>query len=104
MQFVVLADHSPDMCPTSNAKIREMMKQGAKEIPNVANKLGVKVISINVFGPEHRLMALLEANDIEAVRNFTFESRLVQWNVVHVHPTWTIEEAMAKADHLPTMF
>lgn len=104
MQFVVLADHSPDMCPTSNAKIREMMKQGAKEIPNVASKLGVKVISINVFGPEHRLMALLEANDIEAVRNFTMESRLVQWNVVHVHATWTVEEALARAAQLPTMF
>jgi uncharacterized protein with GYD domain len=104
MQFVLLADHTPDMCPTSNAKIRDMMKQGAKEIPNVASKLGVKVISINVFGPEHRVMALVEANDIEAVRNFAMESRMVQWNTVHIHATWTMEQALEKADHLPTMF
>lgn len=104
MQFVVMADHTPDMCPMSNSKIREMMKQGAKEIPNVAAKLGVKIITINVFGPEHRVLAVVEADDVEAVRNFILESRLIQWNTTHVHPTWGMDEALAKADKLPAMF
>lgn len=104
MQFVVIADHTPDMCPMSNSKIREMMKQGAKDIPNVAAKLGVKIITINVFGPEHRVLAVVEANDVEAVRNFILESRLIQWNTTHVHPTWAMDEALAKADTLPAMF
>lgn len=37
MQFVIIAQHSPEMCPTSNAKIREMMKAGAKEIPDLCS-------------------------------------------------------------------
>ncbi len=43
MQFVIVAEHPPNLCPTSNAKIRELMKQGMKEIPSLAQKLGVKI-------------------------------------------------------------
>jgi hypothetical protein len=39
-QFVIIAEHAPEFCPTSNAKIREMMKQGAKEIPDLAKPRG----------------------------------------------------------------
>ncbi len=104
MQFVISAKHSPEHCPTSNAKIRELMKTGAKEIPNVAKKLGVKLITLNVYGPEHELLVVVEADGIEAVRDFAMQSRLVQWNTVTIHATWTLEEAMAKADALPTIF
>ncbi len=104
MQFVVISEHPPNLCPTSNAKTRELMKQGMKEIPTLAQKLGLKIITLNVFGTDHIVMAVVEAADIEAVRNFVMESRLVQWNTTRIHPTWTMEEAMAKADTLPTLF
>jgi hypothetical protein len=104
MQFVVVAEHAPELCPTSNAQTREMMKQGAKEMPNLAQKLGVDVVTLRVFGPDHIVLAVVEADDIEAVRNFVMESRLVQWNTTKIHATWSLEEALAKADALPTMF
>jgi hypothetical protein len=104
MQFVIIADHSADMCPTSNSKIREMMRQGSKEIPGLAAKLGVKIITLNVFGPDHRSLAVVEADDIDAVRNFVVESRLIQWNTVSIHATYTLEEALAMADKLPAIF
>lgn len=104
MQYVIIAEHQPEFCPTSNAKIRALMKQGAKEIPALAKKLGVKIITINVYGPDHVILAVVEAADIEAVRSFVMESRLVQWNKTKIHATWSLEEALAKADKLPTMF
>ena len=104
MQFVIIARHSPELCPTSNAKIRQLFKEGAKEIPNLAKKLGVKVITINVYGPDHEVVAVVEADGIEPVRDFAMQSRLAQWNTVNIHATWTLEEAMAKADELPTIF
>ena len=104
MQFVMIAKHAPELCPTSNAKIRQLMKQGAKEIPDLAKRLGVKIITINVYGPEHEILAVVEANDIEAVREFVMQSRLVQFNTTAVHATWSLEEALAKADTLPTLF
>lgn len=104
MQFVILAEHSPEFCPSSNAKIREMMKQGAKELPNLAKQLGVKIITLNVYGPDHVVLAVVEAGDIEAVRNFVLQSRLIQWNTTKIHATWSLEEALAKVEAIPTIF
>jgi len=104
MQFVIVAEHQPEYCPTSNAKIREMMKQGAKELPELAKKLGVKIVTMNVYGPDHVVLAVVEAADIEVVRTFLLQSRLIQWNKTKVHATWSLEEALAKADSIPAIF
>lgn len=104
MQFVVTAKHPPELCPSGNAKTRAMMKQGAKEMPDLAKKLGVKIITVNVFGPDHVVLMVVEAADIEPVRNFIMESRLVQWNTTEINATWSLDEALAKVDKLPTMF
>lgn len=104
MQFVVIARHAPELCPTSNAKIRQLMKEGGKEVPALAKKLGLKIITTNVYGPDHELLIVVEADGIEPVRDFVMQSRLVQWNTTAIHATWTMEEALAKADTLPTIF
>ncbi len=104
MQFVVIARHAADLCPSSNAKIRQLMKQGGKEIPGLAQKLGVKVITTNVFGPDHEIHLVIEANGIEPVREFVWQSRLIQWNTTAIHATMSMEEAMAKVEELPTIF
>jgi hypothetical protein len=103
-QFVIRAIHAPEHCPSSNAKIRQLMQDGAKEIPAIAKKLGVKIITLNVFGPEHELLVVVEAEGIEPVRDFAMQSRLAQWNTVNVNATWTMEEAMAKVGSLPAIF
>jgi hypothetical protein len=104
MQFVVIAEHAPEMCPMSNAKIRDLMKQTATEIPSLAQKLGVNIVTTNVFGPDHVIHTVAEADDIDAVREFVMQSRLAQWNKTRIHATWSMEEAMGKADELPTVF
>ncbi len=104
MQFVIVARHSPENCPSSNAKIRQIMAEGAGQIPNIAKKLGLRIITVNVFGPDHEILAVVEADRIEPVRDFAFETRLAQWNTVNIHATWTMEEAMAKVTDLPTIF
>lgn len=104
MQFVMVAEHPPNLCPSSNAKTREMLKQGAQELPGLAQKLGVKIITLNVYGPDHVVLAVMEAADIEAVRNFAVQSQLMQWNTIKIHPTWSLEEALAKVEAIPTIF
>ncbi len=104
MQFVIIARHSPENCPSSNAKIRQIMAEGAKDVPNIAKNLGLKIITLNVFGPDHEILAVVVADRIEPIRDFVFQSRLAQWNTVNIHATWTMEEAMAKTGDLPTIF
>ena len=104
MQFVVYAKHPPELCPMSNAKIRQIWEQGAPGLPELAKKLGVKVITMNVYGPDHVILAVVEAAEIEAVRNFIIESRLMQWNTTTVNATWSFEEALGRAEKVPAIF
>ena len=104
MQFVVYAKHPPDLCPMSNAKTRQMLKQGAPGMPDLAKKLGVKIVTMNVYGPDHVILAAVEASDIEAVRNFIVESRLMQWNTITVNATWSFEDALARVEKVPAIF
>lgn len=104
MQYAIIAEHSPELCPTANATIREMLREGAPGIPKLAEQLGLTIITLNVFGPDHVILAVVEAEGIEAVREFVMQSRLIQWNRTRIHATWTLEEAMAKADQLTALF
>jgi hypothetical protein len=102
--FAVIADHPPDLCPTSNAQTRQMLKEGASQIPQLAEQLGVAIGTFRIFGPEHIILLVVEADDIDSVRNFALQSRLMQWNTVKIHATYSIEEAVAKIDEVETVF
>lgn len=104
MQYVIHAEHPPNLCPMSNAETRALMREGAGQIPSIAERLGVNIITLNVYGPEHVVIGVVEADDIEAVRNFTVQSRLAQWNTVQVNATWSMEEALNRIEELPTIF
>jgi hypothetical protein len=92
--FAMIAEHPPNLCPTSNATTREIMQEGAGQIPQLAEQLGVNIVTLRVFGPDHIILAVVEADDIESVRDFAFQSRLMQWNTVKIHATYSMEEAL----------
>ena len=102
--FAVIAEHPPELCPTSNARTRQMLKEGAAQIPQLAEQLGVDIVTLRIFGPDHVVLAVVEANDIEPVREFILQSRLIQWNTTNIHATYSMEEAVAKADDLEAIF
>ena len=70
------------------------MKEGAGQIPQLAEQLGFSIVTLRVFGPDHIILAVLEADDIDSVRDFAFQSRLMQWNTVQIHATYSMEEAL----------
>jgi|SRR4051812_22593117 hypothetical protein len=102
--FAVIAEHPPDLCPTSNAKTRQMLREGASQIPQLAQQLGVDIGTLRIFGPDHVILAVVEADDIDSVRNFALQSRLMQWNTVKIHATYSIEEAVALIDEVDAIF
>jgi hypothetical protein len=102
--FAVIAQHPPELCPTSNAQTRQMLKEGAAQIPQLAEQLGVDIVTLRIFGPDHVVLAVVEADDIEVVRSFILQSRLIQWNTTKIHATYSMEEAIAAADGLETIF
>jgi len=81
-----------------------MLKEGAGQIPQLAGQLGVSIASLRVFGPDHIILAVVEADDIDAVRKFARKSRLMQWNTVNIHATYSMEEALAVVDEVEAIF
>ena len=104
MQYVVTSEHPPQLCPTANAKIREIVTQGMPQLPGLAEKHGLKIITINIYGPDHKMLFVLESASIEAVRAFVREGGIYQWNTVHINATWTPEEAIASLDGMDPIF
>jgi predicted RecB family endonuclease len=102
--FAVTAEHPPNLCPVSNAQTRQMLKEGAGQIPGLAEQLGVSIVTLRIFGPDHIILAVVEADDIDSVRTFALRSRLMQWNTVKIHATYSIEEALALLDEVETIF
>jgi predicted RecB family endonuclease len=102
--FAVIAEHPPHLCPSSNAQTRQILKEGAGQIPQLAEQLGVNIGTLRIFGPDHIILAVVEADDIDSVRSFALQSRLMQWNTVKIHATYSIEEALALLDDVETIF
>jgi hypothetical protein len=102
--FAVIAEHPPNLCPTSNAQTRQIMKEGAGQIPGLAEQLGLNIVTLRIFGPDHIILAVVEADDIDSVRDFAFQSRLMQWNKVNVHATYSMEEALGLIDQAEPIF
>ena len=102
--FAVTAEHPPDLCPTSNAQTRQILKEGAGQIPQLAEQLGVNIVTLRIFGPDHIILAVVEADDIDSVRDFALQSRLMQWNTVKIHATYSMEEALGLIEAAETIF
>ena len=102
--FAVIAEHPPDLCPTSNAQTRQILKEGAGQIPQLAEQLGVNIVTLRIFGPDHIILAVVEADDIDSVRDFALQSRLMQWNTVNIHATYSMEEALPLIDSVEPIF
>ena len=104
MQYLIVGQHPPDLCPSANESIRKLSQEGASEIPSLAEKLGVKVLATYVPMTNHMVFAAVEADDANSVREFAFQSRLGQWNTLEVYQTSTLEEALTKVNELPTIY
>src|SRR5436190_13713511 len=102
--FAVIAEHPPELCPSSNAQTRKILKEGAGRIPQLAERLSVNISTLRIFGPDHIILAVVEADDIDSVRNFALHSHLMQWNTVKIHATYSIEEAVAMIDQVEAIF
>jgi hypothetical protein len=102
--FAVIAEHPPNLCPTSNAQTRQILKEGAGHIPQLAEQLALNIVTLRIFGPEHIILAVVDADDIDSVRTFALQSHLMQWNTVKIHATYSLEEALPLIDSVEPIF
>lgn len=104
MHYVLLATHTPETCPTSNSKTRELLLRRAPEMPDLARKVGVKIVAGPLVNREHVTVIVVEAAKGEALDQFISESGLAQWNSVRVMPSLMLEEAMKEVESVKPIF
>ena len=104
MQYVVLGTHGPEICPTSNAKIRDLMMTVGPQIPKLAEKHGVKIIAGPYVNREHLTVVIVEADRSEDLDQFLMEARLPQWNTVRIIPSVSMQEGMAELEGQQPVF
>lgn len=104
MHFVVLGNHSPEVCPTSNAKTKALLLEVAPQIPDLAEKNGVNIVAGPFANREHTVVTIVETDRPEALDSFIVESRLAQWNQVHILPSVPMQESMAELQEATPLF
>jgi hypothetical protein len=103
-QFLIAGQHPPDLCPSANETVRKLSQEGAGQIPELAEKLGVQLLATYIPMNNHMVFAAVEAADMGTVREFAFQSRLGQWNTIEIYQVSTLEEALTKVNDLPTIY
>lgn len=105
-QYVILAEHGPQICPSSNARSRARAMEGmGQQMPKIAQELGITMqVGPLHLDPGHRTVSVVEAPNIEAVTKLVFDTGFSQWNTVEVCPTTPVAELMADVDRFPIVF
>jgi hypothetical protein len=104
MHYVLIATHTAEICPTSNAKTRDLMMEGAQEIPQIAEKSGVTIVAGPYVNREHISVAVVEAKTGEDLDQFLVGSKLPMWNSVRILPSKTMQEGIQEMQDLPTIY
>ena len=104
MEYVSIGRHSPEMCPDSNARVREQIKEGIGKLEELGKKHHVKMVSTHILSPTHLSVSIYEADTIEYVRDFLNESGITQWNDIELYPSQTMQEAMEQTDKYAPIF
>jgi hypothetical protein len=104
MHYVLLATHSPEICPLSNSKTKELLLQVAPEMSKIAQKAGVTFVAGPYVNREHTVVTIVDADRAESVDQVLEETRLSQWNSVRVLPSLTMEEGLEEIQRQTPIF
>jgi hypothetical protein len=104
MHYVVLATHSPEICPTSNAKTKGLLLEMAPQIPGIAQKHGVNILAGPFVNREHTAVTIVETDRADGLDDFLVDSRLAQWNQVHIMPSRPLQEGLTEIQEGTSLF
>ena len=105
-QYVILTDHTPDICPSSNKRSRARAIDGmGQQLQTLAADAGITFTTpLLHLDPSHRMVAVVDAPSIETVTTLAYATGLTQWNTVEVYPVTPAADFMADLDAFPIVF
>jgi hypothetical protein len=105
-RYAILADHPPEICPSSNSRSRGRAIQGlGQDLPRLSAEAGITfVIGLLHLDPGHRTLSVVDAPSIEAVIQLVHATGLSQWNTVEVCPVLPVADMLDNLDAFPIVF
>ena len=104
MHYVVLGAHSPEVCPTSNAKTRALLLEMAPLIPKIAEQNGVNIVAGPFVNREHTTVVIVETDQSEKLDDFLVQTRLHQWNRLRISPSLHLQEGIRDVEADNSLF
>jgi hypothetical protein len=104
MHHVIIATHTPEVCPTSNARTKALMLEIGPQIPAIGEKHNVQIVAGPFVNQEHTVVVVVETERSEDLDDFLNESRLGQWNRLHILASRTMPEGMQEIEDAISLF
>ena len=71
--YVAIFEHTPRDCPGTSKEMFEFVGSQMAKLESTASEMGVTNIQIHALLPGHRGVAILDAEDFTAAKNFILE-------------------------------
>ena len=95
--FVMISRHSAESCPMNNGKTRQIAMEAMSALPDLAKKYGIKIVGGWSVNPEHLLIQVFDAMNLDSLLQFSMEPSLLKWwsfNTSEIKPATTLEETL----------
>lgn len=76
----------------------EIVHQRGVLASEIGQKLGVNFLAGPLISTEHKSVAVVEVEKVEAIRDLILQSGLIQWNSIDVLPSITMEQAIQEVE------
>lgn len=97
MLFLQISRHSPESCPLHHEKAKKAMMDLTAKMEKLMKKYGIKMIGNWVAIPQHLIVMVCDAPNMEALLHLSMEPEAMAWisyNTTETMPVMTIEEVM----------
>ena len=95
--FVMISRHTAESCPMNNGKTRQIAMEAMAALPEAAKKFGIKVVGSWSVNPEHLMIQVFDAVNLDSILKFSMEPALLKWwsfNTSEIKAATTLEETI----------
>lgn len=94
--FILDMEHSPEMCPMYNDKIRKKFKEQYSKMKEIAAKLDVKILINLSVAMDHTSLLIVEAPSVESMETFVMEMGLVSFQTITMRHAINTDEVVER--------
>lgn len=103
-KYVVLSNHPPNSCPSSNKALRLIGEGLGETIQELMKKYNIQPVEILHLDPGHKVLWVLNAPSAEAVRDMINDGGFARWNDFEFYFTRTLDETVKDIRKQPTVW